>query len=168
MQSPAVDVEELHNLPRRDSVERVGILEVVVPNLLDSVAKEFGNAPFSRLVAGEIIAARFVDGFYFDADDSRGIVVDACVVKGEPGGAAEAVLATVVGGIPHGIREDCREGTNPPKLIAGNHHEEGEDRLPDGKEIVVRWFPLDGGEGIVRLLEEERNGRRHHVMIVAV
>jgi hypothetical protein len=54
----------------------------------------------------------------------------------------------MVGGIPCGIREDCREGMDPPKLIVGNHHEEGEDCLLECKEIVVSWFPLDGGEGV--------------------
>ena len=68
--------------------------------------------------------------FCFNADDGRDIVGNACVVKGEQGWAAE-VVATMDGGIPRGISEDCREGMNPPKLIVGNHHEEGEDHLLD-------------------------------------
>ncbi len=51
---------------------------------------------------------------------------------------------------------------DPPKLIIRNHHEEGEDRLLERKEIVVSWFPLDGGEGVVRLFKDERDFRRRH------
>ncbi len=73
----------------------------------------------------------------------------------------------MVGGIPRGIREDGREGMEPPKLIVGDHHEEGEDRLPDRKEIVIHWLPFEGGEGIVCLFEEERDGVRRYMLIVA-
>lgn len=122
MEPPAVGFEESHDLPRRDfRVEGLGVLEVVIPNLLDGFAEEFGNAPFGSLVAGEIISARFMGRFRSDADDGRGIVGDARVVKGEPDWAAE-VVATMVGGISRGIGEDCREGMDPPKLIVGDVH----------------------------------------------
>ncbi len=51
--------------------------------------------------------------FRFDADDGCGIDGDARVVKWEPGWAAE-VVATMVGGIPCGIREDCVREWTPP------------------------------------------------------
>ncbi len=114
MEPPAVGFKEQHDLPRHDfHVECLSILEVVVTNFLNSFAKEFGNAPFSHLIAGIIIAARFVGQFRFDVDDGCGMVVDAHVIKGKPGWAAE-VIATMVSGIPHRIREDCCEGMDPP------------------------------------------------------
>ncbi len=72
---PAVSFEERHDLPRRNfSVKSLGVLEVVIPNLLDGVAEEFGNAPFGQLVTGKVIAERVMSRFCFDANDGCGIV----------------------------------------------------------------------------------------------
>ena len=53
MQPPAVGVEEGHDLDGHDlHVEHFGILEIIVPDLADDIAKEFGDASFDRLVDG--------------------------------------------------------------------------------------------------------------------
>ena len=85
--------------------------------------------------------------FCADANDRRGIVGDAGVVKWEADGAAE-VCASMVGGVLRGIHEYSRERVDPPQLIVGDLHEDGEERLPDREEIVVRGLSLDGGEGV--------------------
>ena len=53
MQPPAVGVEEGHDVDGHDlHVEHFGILEIIVPDLADDIAKEFGDASFDRLVDG--------------------------------------------------------------------------------------------------------------------
>ena len=68
----------------------------------------------------------------------------------------------MVGGVLRGIHEDSRERVDPPQLIVGDLHEDGEERLPDREEIVVRGLPLDGGEGVPCLFEEEGDRVRGH------
>ncbi len=126
-----------------------------------SATVEFGNAPLGRLVTGVVIEAGLVGQFRSDADDGCGIIGDAAVIERQAGGMAEGGT-TMVGGVLCGVHENGREGMNPPQLILGDHHEEGEDCLPDQKEIIIRWLPLKGGEGIVHLFEEERDGVWRH------
>jgi len=53
MQPPAVGVEEGHDVDGHDlCVEHFGILEIVVPDLADNIAKDFGDASFVCLVDG--------------------------------------------------------------------------------------------------------------------
>ncbi len=131
MQPPAVGVKEGHDVQRHDlCVENLGILEDVIPDLLDGFMEEFGNAPLGCLVTGVVIKAGLVGRFCSDADNDRGIIGNAAIVERQAGGTAEGGT-TMVGGIPRGICEDGCEGMNPPQLIVGDHHEEGEDRLSD-------------------------------------
>jgi hypothetical protein len=61
MQPPAVDVEVGHDFEGHYlHIESPGILQVVVPNLVDDVAEEFGDATFGCLIAGIVVEARFV------------------------------------------------------------------------------------------------------------
>ena len=61
MQPPPVGIEESHDVEGRDlRVERVGVLEIVVPDFVGNIAKEFGNAPFGRLVTGVVSKTGFL------------------------------------------------------------------------------------------------------------
>ncbi len=63
--------------------------------------------------------------FRADANDRGGIVGDAAIVEGQADGTDEGGAA-MVGGIPCGIHEDGHEGMDPPKLVEGDLHEDGE------------------------------------------
>ncbi len=53
MQPPAVGVEVGHDFKGRDlHIESLGVLQVVVPNLVNNVEEEFCNTTFSCFVAG--------------------------------------------------------------------------------------------------------------------
>jgi len=74
--------------------------------------------------------AGFVGRFRANADDSGGIVRDGAVVERQTSVANECI-APMIGGVPYRIREDRREGVDPPKLIVGSLHEDGEKHFPD-------------------------------------
>ena len=57
-----------------------------------------------------------------------------------------------------GVREDSRERMDAVQLIIGDDHEERQNTLLDGKEIVVQWFPVERGKGVVGLFEEAGDG----------
>ncbi len=87
MQPPAVGVEEGHDVVGRDlRVERLGILEIIVPDLVDEVTKEFCDALFNHLVTGVVVKAGVMGGLCSNADDCCGIVGNVFVVVGEADG----------------------------------------------------------------------------------
>jgi hypothetical protein len=87
MQPPAVGVKVGHDLKGHDlCVESLSIHQVVVPNLVNNVAEEFGNATFGCLVAGIVVEVGFVGGLGVNMDDGRGIVGNVPVVEGRRGG----------------------------------------------------------------------------------
>ena len=45
-----------------------------------------------------------------------------------------------------GLREDGREGVDSIQLIIWDDHEEGKERFPDGKQVIIRWFPVERGK----------------------
>ncbi len=90
--------------------------------------------------------------FRSNANNRGGIVRNATIVERQSDGAFERIAA-MVGGLCHCIRQDGRERVDPLELVAGDLHQDREERLPDREEIVIRWLPLDGGEAIVRLLK---------------
>ncbi len=52
MQPPTVGLEVGHDFEGCDlCIESLGILQVIIPNLVDDVVEEFGDAMFGRLVA---------------------------------------------------------------------------------------------------------------------
>ena len=57
-----------------------------------------------------------------------------------------------------GLREDGREGVDSIQLVVGNDYEEGKKHFPDGKQVVIRWFPFERGKGVVCLFEEAGDG----------
>ena len=67
-----------------------------------------------------------------------------------------------------GLRDDGGEGVDAPELIAGDLHEDGEQRLPDRQELVVRGVSFEGRESVAGLFEEEgdRVGRHDIELIV--
>ena len=52
--------------------------------------------------------------------------------------------------------------TDPSNSIEWDDHQNGEKDLSDGKEVIVRWFPLEGRKHGIRLFEEESVGVRMH------
>jgi hypothetical protein len=163
VQAAAVGVEEGHDLDGRDlCLEGLGVFEIVVPDLNDHVAKEFRNATFGRFVTGVVIEAGFVGRLRTNSDDCRGVIGDVFIVEGKADGTNERGVA-VFGFLLGGIREDSREQMDAVQLIIGDDHEERQNTLSDGEDIVVRWFPFERGKGVVRLFEEAGDGVRHHV-----
>ncbi len=61
----------------------------------------------------------------------------------------------MVNGVPPWVREDCHEGVGPPELIIGDFHQYREEGFPYRGEVVVGGLSFEGGEGLVRLPEEE-------------
>jgi len=69
----------------------------------------------------------------------------------------------VFGFVLDGVSENSREQMDAVQLIIGDdQHEERQNTLSDGKEIVVRWFPFERAKGVVRLFEEAGDGVRRH------
>jgi hypothetical protein len=65
-----VGIEEGDDLEGRHlHVKGVGILEVVVPDLVDGLAKEFGSPLLGRLVTGVVIEAGLMGQFRADTND---------------------------------------------------------------------------------------------------
>jgi len=148
VQAAAVGVEEGHDFDGRDlSVEGLGVFEIVVPDLIDHVAKEFRNASFGRFVTGVVIEAGFVGRLRTNSDDCRGVIF---IVEGKADGTNEWGVA-VFGFVLGGVRENSREQMDAVQLIIRDDHEERQNTLSDGEEIVVRWFPFERGKGVVRL-----------------
>ncbi len=72
-----ISIEEGHDVHSHDPhVEGLGVLEIVVPDLLNGFAEEFGNTPLGCLVTGVVIKTGLVGRFRFGADDGRGVIVD--------------------------------------------------------------------------------------------
>jgi hypothetical protein len=112
-------------------VEGVSILEVIVPNLIDRLAKELGGPTLGRIGAGIDVKAGFVGQLCVDTDYHGGIVGGDVVIERETNGAFER-LATMVGGISCGLLvEDGCEGMDAPELVVGDLHQDGEQYLLD-------------------------------------
>ncbi len=155
MQPPAVGVEEGHDVAGRDlRVERLGVLEIIVPDLVDNVTKEFCDASFGRLVTGVVVKVGFMGGLCSNTDDCCGIVGNVFVVEGEADGPDKLGIA-MVGFVLGGIREYGREGMDSFHLIIRDDHEQWEKGLPDCEQVVVGWLPFEGGGGVICLFEEE-------------
>ncbi len=154
---PAVGVEEGHEFNSKYlRVEGIRILEVGVPSLLHLGNEEFGCAALGRLVAGVIVKSGAVGCFPADSDDGLCIVSNILIVERQAA-RANKCTATMVGSIPPWFREDCHEGVNPLELIVGDFYQNWENGFPYGGEVFVQGFSFEGGKGLARLLEEERD-----------
>jgi hypothetical protein len=110
MQLPAVGIKVGHDLKGRDlCVERLGVLQVFVPNLINDVVEELGNTTFGYFVAGIVIKAGFVGNLGANMDNGRGAISDVPFVKGESG-RPDKLGATMVGFVIGRLQEDGREG----------------------------------------------------------
>ncbi len=86
-------------------VESLGVLQVVVPNLINDIAEEFGNATFGCFVAGIAVEAGIVGSLGVHTEDGHGIIGNVLVVEGEAGRPDE-LGSTMVGFILGGLCED--------------------------------------------------------------
>ena len=78
----------------------LSVFEIIVPDLGNDIAKEFGDASFGRLVTGIVIKAGFMGGLCLNVDNCCGVVGDVFIVEGETGGPDElgvAVFGFVLG-----------------------------------------------------------------------
>jgi hypothetical protein len=83
VEATAVQIEERHNFEGGNlRVERFGILEVVVPHLVDHIAEELSTAAFGCFVVVVVFEFGLVGCFRADADHSWGIIGDEFVVEG--------------------------------------------------------------------------------------
>jgi hypothetical protein len=110
MQLPAVGVKVGNDLFKGCDlrIKSLGILQVVVPNLIDNVAEEFGDATFGCFVAGLVVKVGFVGKLGANTDDGRGIVGDVPVTEGEAG-RPDKLGTTMVGFVLGGLPKDGRE-----------------------------------------------------------
>jgi hypothetical protein len=99
-------------------------------------------------------------------DDCRGIVGDGSIIEVKAGGMDELIVA-MVGFVLGGICEDSHEGIGSLQLVVGNDHEEGKKSPPDGKQVVISWFPFERGKGVIGLFEEAGDGVGHHFWLIA-
>ncbi len=110
MQPPTVGINVGHDLKGCDLwVESLGVLQVVVSNLVNNVAEEFGDATFGCFVAGVVVKAGFVGGLSANTDNCRGAVGNVPVVEGEVG-RPDKSGAAMVGFVLGGLRKDGYEG----------------------------------------------------------
>ncbi len=110
IQPPAVGVEVSHDFKGCDPhIESLGVLQVVVPNLVNNVAEEFGNATSGCFVAGVVIEAGFVGGLGANTDDGRGIFGNVPVIEGEAG-RSDKLGGAIVGFLLGSLCENGREG----------------------------------------------------------
>jgi hypothetical protein len=117
MKTPAVGIAEGHDLEGRPlCVEGVGVLEIVVPHLIDGVVEELGDAAFGCLIAGKVIKAGMVGSLCVDTEDGGGIVGDGAAIDGKAGGANKHCIA-MVGHLPHSIHEDTCEQMIPHRRL---------------------------------------------------
>ncbi len=108
MQPPAVGIKVDHDFEGHDlCIESLGILQVVIPNLVDNVEEEFGDAAFGRLVACVVVEG-FVGGLGANTDDSCGVAGNVPVVEGKVG-RPDKLGGAMVGFVLGGLCEDGRE-----------------------------------------------------------
>ncbi len=126
MEPPDVGIKVGHDYKGRDlCIESLGILQVIIPNLVNNVAEEFGNTMFGYLVAGVVVEAGFVGGLGANTDDGRGIVGNVPVEEGEVG-RPDKFGGAKVGFVLGGLCEDGRKRMDSFQLVIWDVHEKGE------------------------------------------
>ena len=80
-----------------------------------------------------------------NSDDCRGVVSKCIIVEREAFGTYEIFVA-MVGFILGGLDEDGHKGMGSPQLVVGDDREERKKCPLDGKQVVVGWFPFEGGK----------------------
>jgi hypothetical protein len=110
MQPPAVGIKVGHDFEGPElHIESLSVLQVVIPNLIDDIAEEFGSATFGRLIAGVVVKTGFVGSLSVNMNDGCTVVGNVPVVEGEAGRPDELGGAMV--GFVHGasVRMAMRE-----------------------------------------------------------
>ncbi len=113
-----------------------------MPNLVNSVAEEIGDATFGCFVAGIVVKAGFVGGLGANTDNDRGLVGNVPVVEGGAGRPGE--LGGAVASFLHG---NLRKWT-PSNWSYGMTMRRGR------RVSLIASRPFNGGEGVVSLFEE--------------
>jgi hypothetical protein len=161
MQIPAVGIEEGHDVERHSlSIEGLSILEVLLPNLIDDVAEEFGGPTHGCLVTSVVIKAGFVGSLCTYSDHHGSVVGNILVVEGEAGRAYKCCIA-VVGFVLDSLHEDGGEGVLPGQLIIGDTISSKKRVYQIASRLLLVSFPLMGREESC-LLEEECDCIGHH------
>ncbi len=110
MQPPAVGIEVGHDLKGHDlCVENLGVLQVILPNLVNDVVEELGNPMFDCIVAGIVVEAGFVGGLGANTDDGCGVIGNVFVIEGKAG-RPDKLGAAMVSFVFGGLCKDGREG----------------------------------------------------------
>jgi hypothetical protein len=157
VEPPAVGVEKGHQVDSEYlCIEGIRVLVVGVPSLIHRGKEELGCAALGHFVAGVIVESGAVGCFLTDSDNGQRIVGNVFVVE-QQAAWSNKCLAAMVGSVLPWFHEDCREGVNPPELIVGDFHQNWEEGFPNCGEVVVRGLSFKGGEGPLRLPEEERD-----------
>jgi hypothetical protein len=87
--------------------------------------------------------------------------------KREALGTDEFFVA-MVGFVLGGFCEGGHKGMNSAKLVVGDDHEERKQCPPDGEQVIVSWFPFEGGKGVICLFEEAGDGVGRHIWLIVV
>ena len=77
-------------------------------------------------------------------------------------------FVAMVGFVFGGFCEDGHKGMNSAQLVVGDDHEERKQCPPDGEQVVVGWFPFEGGKGVIGLFEEAGDGVGRHFWLIVV
>jgi hypothetical protein len=108
LQIPAVGIKEGHDVEGRHlCIEGFGILEVLVPNLIDHFVEKLGNPTLSRFIAGIVIKARLVGCLSANAEDRGGIAGKVLVIEGQAGRAYKLLVAVIVF-VPGSLPRTCK------------------------------------------------------------
>ena len=113
----------------------IGVFEIIVPDLINNVAKKFCNATFGRFITGVVIEAGFVGRLRTNSDDCRGVIGDVFIVEGKADGTNERGVA-VFGFVLGGVREDSCERMDAIQLVIGDDHEERQGWQGDRRPLV--------------------------------
>jgi hypothetical protein len=82
-----VGINEDHDFDGRDlCLDGLGVFEIIVPELIDNVAKKFSDTAFSRLVTGIVVEAGFMSCLCVYTNDCCGIIGNIFTIEGEANG----------------------------------------------------------------------------------
>jgi hypothetical protein len=146
MQYPTVGIKVGHDLKGCDlRVESLGILQIIVPNLVNNLAEELGDATLGCFIAGIVVKGGFVGGLSANTDNSRGVIGNVPVIEGEEGRPDElgaAIVGFVLGG---SARMAMREWT-PSNWLYGMTMRRGRRVSLFASTLSLVGFPLRGGK----------------------
>ncbi len=135
-----------HDLKGHDlCVESLGVLQVILPNLVNDIAEELGDAMFSCFVAGVVVEARFVGGLGANTDGGRGVIGNVPVIEGEAGRPDKLGAAMVSFILGVSMWMAVREWT-PSNWSYGMTMRRGRRVSLIASRLLLVGFPLRGGK----------------------